>query len=64
MTTTIAHVDTQWLTRVEAAAYARVSLATLDRWAREGKIQRHRTPGRRGVRYAKSDVDNAMIPES
>lgn len=56
-------ISTGWFTRTEAAAYARVSLATLDRWARHGKIVRHKTPGGRGVRYTKTDLDNAMIPE-
>jgi excisionase family DNA binding protein len=57
-------VSTYWFTRIEAAAYARVSLTTLDRWARDGKITRHRTPGGRGVRYTKTDIDNAMTAES
>jgi len=62
MTVTLDHVST-WFTRAEAAAYARVSLATLDRWANAGKITRHRTPGR-GVRFTKTDLDNAMTPEN
>lgn len=57
-------LSTRWFTRAEAASYARVSLATLDRWARDGKITRHRTPGGRGVRFAKTDIDSAMIPEN
>lgn len=56
-------VSTCWFTRLEAAAYARVSLATLDRWARDGKIVRHKTPGGRAVRYTKTDLDNAMVRE-
>lgn len=52
-----------WFTRAEAAAYARVSLATLDRWARDGKVTRHRTPGR-GIRFTKDDLDNAMTRET
>lgn len=62
MTVTLDHVST-WFTRAEAAAYARVSLATLDRWARDGKITRHRTPGR-GVRFTQTDIDAAMTPET
>lgn len=57
-------LEAHWFTRAEAAAYARVSLATLDRWAREKKIARHRTPGGRGVRFTKIDIDNAMTPET
>lgn len=57
-------VSTCWLTRAEAAAYARVSLATLDRWASAGKITRHRTPGGRGVRFTTADLDRAMVPET
>jgi excisionase family DNA binding protein len=57
-------ISTCWFTRTEAAQYARVSVTTLDRWAREGKITRHKTPGGRGVRYTKIDIDNAMTPET
>jgi excisionase family DNA binding protein len=57
-------VSTHWFTRTEAAKYARVSLATLDRWARDKKITRHKTPGGRGIRYTKTDLDNAMTPET
>lgn len=63
MTVTLDQLST-WFTRAEAAAYARVSLATLDRWAQNGKIVRHRTPGGRGVRFTKTDIDNAMTPET
>jgi len=39
--------EPDWITRTEAAAILRVTPSTLDRYAREGKIQRHLTPGRR-----------------
>lgn len=58
------HVSTCWFTRAEAAEYARVSLATLDRWARHGVITRHKTPSGRGVRFTKSDIDSALTPET
>jgi excisionase family DNA binding protein len=48
-----AHSD--WITRTEAASLIRVSLATIDRYAREGKIRRFRTPG--GTpRYSRAEV--------
>lgn len=49
-----------WLTRAEAAGYARVSLATIDRWARARKIRKHITAGGRGVRFTADDLNNAM----
>jgi predicted site-specific integrase-resolvase len=48
-------VDPDWITRAEAAALIRVSLATIDRYARMGKIRRFRTPG--GTpRYDRAEV--------
>lgn len=53
-----------WLTREEAAEYARVSVGTIDRWARDGKLPRHRVEGTRSVRFHTDDLDKLMIPET
>lgn len=53
-----------WLTREEAADYARVSVGTIDRWARERKLPRHRVEGTRSVRFHTDDLDKLMIPEA
>ena len=44
-----------FLTRVEAAAYLRCSVPTMDRWARLGTGPRFRMVGRRAL-YALSDL--------
>ncbi len=56
------HVST-WLTRGEAAEYARVSVATIDRWAREGQIIRYTIAGTRSIRYKVAEIDDMMKPE-
>lgn len=53
-----------WLTRTEAADYARVSVQTIDRWVRDKKLTRHRIDGLRSVRFHRDDVDKLMIPEA
>lgn len=45
-----------WLTRHEGADYARVSLSTIDRALRSGKLRRHRIDG--GVRIKRADIDD------
>lgn len=52
-----------WLTRDEAAAYARVSVGTIDRWAREGQIVKYTVGCTRSVRYKTVDLDAMMKPE-
>ncbi len=51
---------TTWLTRAEAAAYLKVSLPTLDRMARDGRIKRHRF-GSRGVRFLLEALDLYLL---
>lgn len=51
-----------WLTRIEAARYARVSVAVIDRWAREGKITKHILEGSRSVRFVRADIDALFVP--
>ncbi len=52
-----------WLTREEAAAYARVTAGTVDRWARDGKITKYRVTGTRSVRFLRTEIDACMTPE-
>lgn len=43
------------LTRAEAAQFLKVSVATLDRWVREGKIKSIELPGRT-IRFTKEGL--------
>ncbi len=47
---------TEYLTRAEAAALLRVSVATLDRHARAARLAKHKLRGGRAVRYLRTDV--------
>lgn len=60
------HVDAQmrWLTRATAAGYAGVSMNTIDRWARDGRITRYRVEGMRSVRFKKDELDALFRPVS
>lgn len=49
----------EWLTRSEAAAAAKVSPSTIDRWARKGALIRRLTPGG-APRYRRRDIDDAL----
>lgn len=51
--------DHVWLTRREAAVYARVSIATIDRLLRTGRLKRYRA-GKR-VRIRRTDVDKWLL---
>lgn len=47
-----------WLTRKEAAEHAGVkSTRTIDRWADEGRIERHKIAGLQHVRFRTADLD-------
>jgi excisionase family DNA binding protein len=54
-------MDAKYLPRDEAAAYMRVSKATIDRWAREGRIERYRVEGTRSVRFKVSELDALVV---
>lgn len=45
----------EWCTRAEAAELLRVSVATIDRYARAGHLTRYDNPGGR-TRFARSEV--------
>lgn len=51
-----------WLTRIEAAEYARVTPGTIDRWARNGDLKRFYPRGTRSVRFHRDQLDGLMIP--
>lgn len=51
-----------WLTRKEAAEYARVTTGTIDRWARHGDLTRHHPKGTRSVRFHRDELDRLMVP--
>lgn len=56
---------TTWLTRTEAAEHLRVTPSTIDRWARQGLVTRHRLTGTaRGVRYKREELDALLQPVS
>lgn len=54
--------DSPWKTRTESAEYARVSVGTIDRWAREGDLTRHYPRGTRSVRFHRDELDRLMVP--
>ncbi len=56
-------MTTPYLTRDEAGAYLRVAPATIDRYAREGKITRMRLAGSRTPRFRKEELDNLLTPD-
>jgi excisionase family DNA binding protein len=55
-----------WLTRSEAAAYARVSCSTIDRWARDPDIPltKYTVGGKRSVRFKRDEIDAVMKSEA
>lgn len=54
---------TSWMTRQEAAAYLRVSVATIDRYVRVGELTKHHLAGTRSVRFTKDELDALVVPE-
>jgi|WetSurMetagenome_2_1015567.scaffolds.fasta_scaffold15171_2 excisionase family DNA binding protein len=56
-------VDTEWMTREEAAAYLRVHPATLDRYVRLKIVKRYQVRGLDKRRFRREDLDAAMVPE-
>ncbi len=61
----VIHVESQWLTSGEAAAYLRIQPRTLLLWARQGKVPAHRLSGIRRCawRFLKHELD-AMLAAS
>ncbi len=55
-------MTTTWLTRPEAAAYLRIHVDTLDRYARDKKITRYTVAGTRSVRFKVTELDNLVRP--
>lgn len=51
-----------WKTRQEAAEYARVTVGSIDRWARNGDLTRYYPRGTRSVRFHRDELDSLMIP--
>jgi excisionase family DNA binding protein len=47
-----------WLTRRDAAAYARVSEATIGREVRSGRLRHARVGGRRSLRFRRHWIDD------
>jgi excisionase family DNA binding protein len=46
-----------WMTRADAATYARVSVASISRAIRAGRLRAYRIAGGRAVRLHRDDVD-------
>lgn len=51
------------LTTAEVAETFRVSEAAVTLWAREGKLIALRTPGGKGYRFRRADVDAFLAPD-
>lgn len=47
----------RWMTRREAAAYLKVSIATFDRLVREDKIHKFTATGSRSPRFDREQLD-------
>jgi excisionase family DNA binding protein len=56
-------VESPWLTRAEAATRARVNARTIDRWADEGRLTRHKADGLQSVRFRREELDALFTPE-
>jgi excisionase family DNA binding protein len=54
---------TAWMTRQEAADHLRVSVDTIDRYARDGRIKKYVIAGTRTTRYKVSELDALLAPE-
>lgn len=54
----------KYLTRQEAAEYLRISVASLDRYVRQGKLPRHRLAGTRTARFIKEELDALVEPDA
>lgn len=54
---------TAWMTRQEAADHLRVSVDTIDRYARDGKVTKYNVAGTRSVRYKTAELDALLTPE-
>ena len=50
-------VVTTWVTRREAAAYTKLTVATLSRAVSAGKLPAYRINGRKHVRFRIADLD-------
>ena len=46
-----------WMTRADAATYARVSVASIARAYRNGRLEAHRVAGGRAIRLHRDAVD-------
>lgn len=51
------------LTTAEVAETFRVTEAAVTAWVREGKLTAVRTPGGKGYRYHRSDVEAFLAPD-
>jgi excisionase family DNA binding protein len=53
-----------WLTRRDAAAYARLSEATIGREARRGRLRCAKVGGRRALRFRREWIDEWLARDS
>lgn len=51
-----------WMTRQEVGAHLRVSVKTVDRYVREGKLTRHHLGGGTAVRFQRAEVEGLLAP--
>lgn len=55
--------EPQWLTREAAGHLMMVSPKTLDRWAREGRIQRYKLSGTKSVRFKRAELEALIVAD-
>lgn len=54
----------EYLTREQAATFLSVHPKTLDRWFREGRVERYKVAGIQSVRYKEEDLRALLIPDT
>jgi excisionase family DNA binding protein len=61
---TMSGTSERWLTRRDAAAYARLSEATIGREARRGRLRCAKVGGRRALRFRREWIDEWLARDS
>ncbi|MBI2886668.1 MAG: helix-turn-helix domain-containing protein [Chloroflexi bacterium] len=57
----VAEVESEWLTQPEAATLLRISIVTLHRWIKQGRLPAYRV-GPRKVRIRRLDLAKVLTP--
>ena len=55
-------MNTEWMTKQEAAAHLRVSPVTLDRYVREGLVTKYVIGSKQSPRFRRTELDAIVTP--